>query len=367
MAINRDEWLPIKRGGKEVSYFTRYKHDERKYKIEFRRDDGKRKIKIITIPVHIGKKDHIAQLEQELKKLKGIDNVEAGTLTASQYWERFKKFKGTAWGAKRHAVYSSFWRDYIAPVIGAKRIIDITSSDITKIVTSTSHLSQGTRKQNDEILIPLFKHALTVDRIITESPFLAGHRIKRDQMSEKKIVLNAGAKYQKIYQTIMEQFATDPMSRALFLFGFSGRRKSEVTGLTWEDIDNDTYVVRAVNNKVKRDQQYRLPPMVHDALMEWYAMHPTKSGYIFLTQKGTKMDDFNSRIDRIREKSGIPEFSFHWMRNLLVSAASAEGVESIHLSAILGHTDGATVRKYLTLQNTASGDVVADKMGGLIK
>ncbi len=96
-------------------------------------------------------------------------------------------------------------------------------------------------------------------------------------------------------------------------------------------------------------------------------MHPTKSGYIFLTQKGTKMDDFNSRINRIRDKSGIAEFSFHWMRNLLVSAASAEGVESIHLSAILGHTDGATVRKYLTLQNTASGDVVADKMGGLIK
>ena len=367
MAIERDEYYPVMNGGKRVSYFSRNKNDLFKYKIEFRHDDGKRKMKIVSIPSHISKRDHVTHLNKILEELKGIANIDAGKITASEYWERFKEFKGSAWGEKRHATYKGFWRDYIAPVIGKKKIMDITSSDISKIVTSTSHLAQGTRKQNDEILIPLFKHAITVDRILIESPFLSAHRIKRDQMQEKKIILDATLKYQKVYQTIMEQFSSDPMSRALFLFGFSGRRKGEITALKWEDISNNAYVVRAMNNKIKRDQEYRLPQNVSDALMDWYQHHPTKTGWIFLNIKGEKLDDFNSRVDRIRDKSKIPEFSFHWMRNLLVSAASAEGVESIHLSAILGHIDGATVRKYLTLQNKASGDILADKMGGLIK
>ena len=64
------------------------------------------------------------------------------------------------------------------------------------------------------------------------------------------------------------------------------------------------------------------------------------------------------RYYQIRDEPGVPpEFTFHWMRNLAVSALSAMGVPTTDLSSMLGHTDGQTLTKYLSLQRTDSTSV----------
>jgi site-specific recombinase XerD len=62
----------------------------------------------------------------------------------------------------------------------------------------------------------------------------------------------------------------------------------------------------------------------------------------------------NTQYKKIRELTGVEEFTFHWMRNLAVSALSSMGIESTHLSAMLGHTDAGTLRRYLSLQREQS-------------
>ena len=58
-----------------------------------------------------------------------------------------------------------------------------------------------------------------------------------------------------------------------------------------------------------------------------------------------------NHYNKIREHSALPEFSYHWMRNLTVSAMASMGVDVTHLSAMLGHNDGGAVKKYLSLSS----------------
>ena len=97
--------------------------------------------------------------------------------------------------------------------------------------------------------------------------------------------------------------------------------------------------------------EFTLPGDVAEALSHFRA---TK-GCVF------NVKSLDVHHQKIRDYTGIPEFSFHWMRNLCVSALAGMGASITDLSAMLGHTDGATIRKYLSLQRGSS----TERMNGL--
>jgi len=232
---------------------------------------------------------------------------------------------------------------------------------LTSFNKTISHLSQRTQKISYELLNPIFVLAIE-DEIIDRSPVKQTHIPKRKQLEEKKIVTDAVTKYKAVHKAIHQTFGTnqvitfddgttlqcniDPHYRALFLFGFYGRRKTEVLDLQWKDIDfvNDIYTIRAENSKVNVDMTFQLPLDVMEALMEFQET----TGNVF------EVRHIERHYKKIRKITGINEFTFHWMRNLAVSALSSMGVEITHLSAMLGHTDSGTIRKYLSLQREAS-------------
>jgi len=89
---------------------------------------------------------------------------------------------------------------------------------------------------------------------------------------------------------------------------------------------------------------YTLPADVREALLTF----KDNTGDIF------KIREVIRHYKSIRIISGINEFTYHWMRNLSVSALSATGVPTVELSAMLGHSDINTLNKYLSLQRTTA-------------
>lgn len=265
--------------------------------------------------------------------------------TINDYWEILIGRKKQIWSNGWMASNKNFYSRYLKNTIGKKHIKDIRPSDLSQFNKSISHLSPRTQKHAYEILIPIFNLAVE-DEVIFRSPVKKTHIPKRKQLEEKKIVTDAVDKYRAIHGAIHEVYKNDPMYRAMFLFGFFGRRKSEVTNLRWEDIDfiNNRYLIRADTSKVNIDMTFELPKDVKDALLEF----ADNSGPVF------SVHNIDRQYKKIRKASGIDEFTFHWMRNLSVSALSSMGVEITHLSAMLGHTDSGTIRKYLSLQREAS-------------
>lgn len=281
-------------------------------------------------------------------------NVDA---TVNEYWEKLKIVKG--WKPELIKNYNYYYDKHLS-VLSNIKIVKIKPSHFTDLNVSLNSYALATQKKAYEILKPLFDLAVE-DEIIIKTPIKKSHIPVRKQLEEKKIVTDASLKYRKIHSAIHQLYGIDevvkvgdvnikctvnPHHRALFLFGFYGRRLKEVTSLQWKDINfkNNSYIIRGSNSKVNTDMNFALPSDVREALLEFV----TDSENVF------HIKHVKDHYPKIRLLSGIDDFSFHWMRNLSVSALSAMGASLGDLTALLGHNDSSTLKKYLSLQRESA-------------
>ncbi len=343
------------------------------------RVDGKRYRRVWDSNPGHTKADRLKTAYDALEQFRGeIEHQQSITAdmdaTVNTYWDILINSKQNKWSTNWMSNNINFYDKYIRDVLGVKRIREVKPSMLTQFNKTISHLSLRTQKNAYELLNPIFNIAIE-DEIIDRSPVKQSHIPKRKQLEEKKIVIDAATKYKAVHKAIHQIFGTDqvitfedkttlqcnedPHYRALFLFGFYGRRKSEVLNLQWEDInfENNTYRIRAESSKVNVDMTFQLPVDVKDALLEF----ADNTGNVF------NVKHIERHYVKIRKATGIDEFTFHWMRNLSVSALSSMGVEITHLSAMLGHTDSGTIRKYLSLQREASTAVTNEASKKLLE
>ncbi len=343
MAITATDFIKTKHTGIKVH------RDSITYLFDIR-VDGKRYRKVWESNQRHSKSDRLKTAYDALEvfrketehKTMIIADVDA---TLDTYWHALVDTKTSKWSKAQMDKNKGYYNNYIKDILGSKKICDIKPSMLTQFNKTISHLATRTQKMAYELLVPIFNLAIE-DEIIDRSPIKNTHIPKRKQLEEKKIITDAVEKYRKVYNAINKVYANNPHHRAIFLFGFHGRRRNEVLKLQWEDIDfvNDTYTVRASTSKVNVDMTFQLPNDVKQSLMEF----SNSTGDVFTVK------NIVQRYHQVRDECEIKEFTFHWMRNLSVSALSSMGVEITHLSAMLGHTDSGTIRKYLSLQREAS-------------
>ena len=355
MAISLKDYIATKHKGLFI-----HKQDINKFLFSFRLN-GKNTRKVFHAnPAH-GKADKLKTAYAELEKLKSVKdrvNKSGGNLNATidEYFDKLQVMTDRNEDTKK--AYELYYKKYIQPVIGTMKIADVAPTHITAIMTSVKNLSNSSRQKAIAILVPIFKLAID-EELIQFSPIKSIHRVKRKQIEEKKIVTGAETKYRKVHDAINTVFADNHKIRALFLFGFNGRRKTEALQLKWSDIDftNNNYTIRGENSKINTDMTFKLPMEVKEALLQCEHF----SDYIFASNRDPSrpISEIREHITKIKAVT-YPEYNFHWMRNLAVSALSSMGVEAIHLSAMLGHTDTNTVKQYLSLQRETSSAHVLD-------
>jgi len=351
MAISLKDYTVTKHKGLYI-----HKQDSNKFLFNFRLN-GKTTRKIFHAnPTH-GKADKLKKAYAKLEELKGVKdrvNKSGGNLNATidEYFDKLQAMTGRNEDTRK--AYELYYKKYIQPVIGKMKIVNVAPTHITTIMTSVRNLSNSSRQKAIAILVPIFKLAID-EELIQFSPIKSIHKVKRKQIEEKKIVTDAETKYKKVHDAINTVFADNHKIRALFLLGFNGRRKTEALQLKWSDIDftNDSYTIRGENSKINTDMTFKLPPEVKDALLQCKRF----SDYIFASNRDPSkpISEIREHVAKVRAVT-YPEYNFHWMRNLAVSALSSMGVEAIHLSAMLGHTDTNTVKQYLSLQREKSSE-----------
>ncbi len=349
MAISLADYTTTKHKGLLI-----HNTDKNKFLFNFRLN-GKATRKVFKANPNHTKADRLKMAYMKLEELKGVKNriEHSGAnldATVDEYFDRLQVM--TERNSDTQRTYENHYNRYIKPTIGKIKITDVTPIHISTITAFTKHLANATRQKSTAILVPIFKLAID-EELIQFSPIKQIHKIKRKQLEEKKIITGAETKYREVYKAITTVFADNHKIRALFLFGFNGRRKTETLHIKWSDIDlaNDTYTIRGVNSKVNTDMTFKLPSDVKEALL----LCEHFSEYIFASDRDPSrpISEIREHVEKIRAIT-VPEFNFHWMRNLSVSALSSMGVEAIHLSAMLGHTDTATVKQYLSLQRETS-------------
>lgn len=336
-----------------TSDFTKTKHtgiklhkDGITYLFDIRLDGKRYRKKWESNPSHT-KADRLKTAYNECERFKQ-EVQHRNTITADMdatvldYWTKLKAVKNwKPYLIKEYDLYFDRNLDKLSNI----KVRDLKPAHFTSLNASLVHLSTRSRLKAYEILKPLVALAIE-DEVIFKSPIKKSHLPKRRSLEEKKIITDAQNKYRAIYNAIHDIYIDKPVYRAAFLFMFHGRRVSEALQLQWQDVDfdNHTYTVRGHTSKVNTDMTFTLPGDVRTALMEFRDVR----GQVF------PFKSIDRQYYRIRDKTGIQEFTAHWLRNLSVSALSSMGVSSTHLSAMLGHQDGNTIRKYLSLQREAS-------------
>jgi integrase len=279
------------------------------------------------------------------------------TLNAS-FDSHIDTLPNTKWTKEKIGVYDR----YIKEPLGKKKIIDIKPSHIKKIIASLDKkgYKKTTQKKVLSVLKPLFK-ALIQDKSIREDP-TQYITVKLD--STKKPVTNATILYKRIYNAILEYYQDNPFYQALFLFVMYGRRKDEILSLKWYNIDlnNNYYWIEDTKNGDK--QQYPLPMDIKIQLLD---IKDTKSGLVFKSPvTGGKLTDVKRQTNQIRKYLDMPEFHFHYMRNVVVSMLAENEINATTLSGILGHKDVNTINKYVSLNHFNSGQIANDKISEIL-
>lgn len=315
------------------------------------------------------KRTKVSNAKTELeKKRKNETGIKASftensplNVVADIYFETVCNGKAD-WTNERLNAYNLYCRKGI----GKKKIKDIKVLDIDRLrkeMETKGHSKQTVngcsprtiKKVLMQSLKPVLQYAID-NKILSDMPKINLPK----QHKAKKIVSDAGVKLALLYKTIYALYEHDAFYRALFLFALYGRRWNEIRTLKWTDINflDNTYTIRADNNKIDIDQTYDLPTPIAEALSHI----KSHSGLVFespITNK--ELFTPKKQLAKIKEASQIPELTMHYFRHILVSAMGESGVAGTVLSASLGHTNLDTVNQFYLSANHKKSSATANK------
>lgn len=135
------------------------------------------------------------------------------------------------------------------------------------------------------------------------------------------------------------------MLRAVYLAAFGTLRRSEVCGLTADDVKgnvihvhnaivkdhNNNYVVKTTKN-VSSDRYIEIPQFIIDTF-------PKKGNIVSLTP-----DTLSRRFSKVLKRLGIPHFRFHDLRHYSASIMHALGIPDQYIMAKGGWKNDATLK-----------------------
>jgi integrase len=361
MAVDRKQFI------NKIDTGLKANKDYKKFYINFKLD-SKVKQKVLDFTnKDWDKKTRIAKAKTELLKMKeltsniGLNINENSTLdqVADAY---FGNRAPSNWTDQLKKTYDV----HIKSLLGKKKIKDIKKVHLESIVTSmrkkghTKQTANGCsprtiKKALSESLRPILQYAVDND-IIPKLAVFPEVKLNR----QKKTVTNASETLNILYKTINELYKDNPFYLTLFLFLFFGRRWNEVRTLHWSDINllNNTYTIRAENNKIGEDQTYDVPPPIKESLSN---MLDNQKGLIFKSPVTDKeLHPPRAQITKIKKNSGVEKLTLHYFRHILVSALGEMGTAGTILSASLGHTNLSTVDNFYRTANHTKASIEAN-------
>ena len=148
--------------------------------------------------------------------------------------------------------------------------------------------------------------------------------------------------------------------REIFMFLMHGRRFGEVVTLEWNNInfEDNTYTIRALNNKARIDMIYHLSDRLKESLC---TMGIKNSGYVF-TKINNKNEPYSTST--IRNHWNNKPIVIHQIRNCIATyLKNGMGIGDDIAGAILGHKQNKTITsRYGKINYYSFGKVIDDML-----
>jgi integrase len=124
---------------------------------------------------------------------------------------------------------------------------------------------------------------------------------------------------------------------------FTGLRRREAAGLTWDEIDFNERVIRLPAQRTKAGRALALPmtDFVHSLLVARRALGDAR--YVFPSYgRSGHIEEARAWLDAVRAATGI-EFSTHDLRRTFITVAESADISHYALKALVNHALGSGV------------------------
>ena len=181
--------------------------------------------------------------EQEQKKRNQIDSLVPGkkeTMTVDQYFETWIEGKKLSVKPSTIRVYTTYYRPYVSPLIGAQQLSEITRRDILRLQCETAKKLSPT---SNNILLTVIKTILNEaveDKLLRENP---AKMVKPVKVTGKASETYHRALTEEEQKQFMDAAKGNYYYELLAFQLLTGMRLGEVGALYWSNIDEEANVI----------------------------------------------------------------------------------------------------------------------------
>lgn len=273
---------------------------------------------------------------------------------------------------------------HIIPLIGARRVKDITRADVNKvlkdIMAGMTRASIKTKKLRGRAIVRggvgtatrtvgLLGGILTyaVEAGIIERNPAHGLRKPKDNVRTRRLT---EAEYRKLGEILRK--ASESEKYATFvdiarLIALTGCRRSEIIGLKWSEADLERSCLCLTESKEGASTRPIGLPVVE--FLEARREGPTRT-YVFPGfGDDNAFGSFPNQWEQIFRNSSLADVTPHVLRHSFASIGNDLGFTELTIAALVGHAKGTVTSKYIHTLDTAlimAADTIAGYIQGLL-
>lgn len=260
-------------------------------------------------------------------------------------WNRYRAEVLSTRSAKTQANVSSIWKRIVLPVIGRKRIANITQSDVERLHRV---VSEQTPTQSNRMLASI-QHVFSkcIQWKLTDHNPVKG--IERNP--EERRIRFLSPKELGAFLEALRRPPITPSSLALEFLLLTGARSGETFKAQWSEFDLDASIWSKppANTKSKKPHRIPLNPQAMRVLKK--AKKLAVNEYVFPGQNGSHLTTVKTRFTRICKNAKIKDFRVHDLRHSYASILARDGVPLLTIGHLLGHSQLSTTARYAHLDD----------------
>ena len=241
--------------------------------------------------------------------------------------------------------YCGIVKNHIVPILGKKKMMDVTRGDIQKLFNTKTDYSRSVAEQVKTIMNVSFRYAVTI-KVIPNSPVDGIGLPKAEKPQQRSGFRTRNIDTQKTLtmeqiQVLLEKSKDTPIHMQVLLNVLMGLRRSEINGVKYSDVDYINHTLK-VERQVYEKNRNRKKRGFKDL------------GYICCSTLGrARSKGFHCRYyKQLLAENGLPDIRWHDLRSTYCTLLLKESFNPKAVSRLMGHA-----KEIITM------DVYADNRG----
>ncbi len=241
--------------------------------------------------------------------------------------------------------YCGIVKNHIVPILGKKKMMDVTRGDIQKLFNTKTDYSRSVAEQVKTIMNVSFRYAVTI-KVIPNSPVDGIGLPKAEKPQQRSGFRTRNIDTQKTLtmeqiQVLLEKSKDTPIHMQVLLNVLMGLRRSEINGVKYSDVNYINHTLK-VERQVYEKNRNRRKRGFQDL------------GYICCSTLGrARSKGFHCRYyKQLLAENGLPDIRWHDLRSTYCTLLLKESFNPKAVSRLMGHA-----KEIITM------DVYADNRG----